>query len=278
MQLNDYIKCVSRPPVYTPGTATMWNDEHISKQLLAVHLNPNIDLASRKPATILSTIEWLEKAIPRPGSTVLDMGCGPGLYTEHLAKRGYKVTGVDLSTNSIRYAQDSAQKKGLDITYRNQDYMDLDDSNAFDLIFIIFTDFGVLVPKTREKVLNNIYRALKPGGVFCFDFLNDSYPITDLGNREWEICNGGFWRSGPYLVLQEKHYYIEQNVCLSQHIVMDDNGETNIYRFWTHAFTNDQVKELVGTQGFSSCSFHEKIIPDCDFYNSDDISFCLTIK
>ena len=55
MKLYDYIRSASIPPVYTPGTATMWDDEHISQQLLAVHLNPDIDLASRKPATILST-------------------------------------------------------------------------------------------------------------------------------------------------------------------------------------------------------------------------------
>lgn len=278
MKLNDYIKSASRPPVYAPGTVTMWDDEYISQQLLAVHLNPDIDLASRKPATILSTIEWMEKAIAKPGSAILDMGCGPGLYTEKFAERGYSVTGVDISTNSIKYAKESAQKKGLDITYRNQDYVDLNDREAFDLIFMIFTDFGVLVPETREKVLTNIHRALKPGGVFCFDFLNDSFPITEVGSREWEICNGGFWKSSPYLLLQEKLYYQEQNVCLSQHIVADDSGETSIYRFWTHAFKHDRVEELIGAYGFTSCSFYENIIPDCEFYSSDDISFCLAVK
>lgn len=278
MKLNDYIRSASRPPVYTPGTATMWDDEHISKQLLAVHLNPDIDLASRKPDTILSTIEWLEKSLLKPGSAILDMGCGPGLYTELLADRGHKMTGVDISKNSISYAQESARKNGMDITYRNQDYLDLDDRGAFDVILMIFTDFGVLVPETRKKVLANVYRALKPGGVFCFDFLNDSYPISEVGNRGWEICNGGFWKKDPYLILQEKHYYTEQNVCLSQHLVTDDKGEMSIYRFWTHAFKHDQVKDLVGNHGFTDFSFHENILPDCEFYSSDDISFCLAIK
>lgn len=196
MKINDYIRSASRPPVYTPGTASMWDDEYISKQLLAVHLNPDLDLASRKPATITSTIEWLEKAFARPDSTILDLGCGPGLYTEQLAERGHSVTGVDISTNSIQYAQESAQKKGLNIIYRNQDYLDLDERETFDLILMIFTDFCVLVPETRQKVLSNIYRALKPGGIFCFDFLNGSFPITATENREWEIRKGGIWICG----------------------------------------------------------------------------------
>ncbi|WP_051309384.1 class I SAM-dependent methyltransferase [Desulfogranum japonicum] len=278
MKLNDYITFASRPSVYAPGTSTMWDDEYISKQLLAVHLNPDIDLASRKPSTIISTLQWLEKIVLKAGSAILDLGCGPGLYTEYLAEQGYNVTGVDISAHSIGYAQESAQKKGLGITYRTMDYLDLKDRDAFDLILMIFTDFGVLVPKAREKVLANIYRALKPGGVFCFDFLNDSFPIAEEGNREWEICNGDFWKKGPYLLLQEKQFYPEQNVCLSQHIVVEDNGETSIYRFWTHAFKHHHIRELVEKHGFTGCDFHENILPNCQFYSSDDISFCLAVK
>lgn len=278
MKLNDYIASASRPLVYTPGTATMWDDEHISKQLLAVHLNPDIDLASRKPATIISTIEWLETTVSQPGSAILDMGCGPGLYAEQFAARGYNVTGLDISSNSISYALESAKRRGLDITYQNLDYLELDERDTYDLALMIFTDFGVLVPETRQKVLDNIYRALKPGGIFCFDFLNDTFPIAETGNREWEICPGGFWKSGPYLALQEKHYYPEQNVCLSQHIITDDRGEMDIYRFWTHAFTHAQVEKLVCEAGFDHCNFHKNILPDCELYRSDDISFCLTTK
>ena len=278
MKLREYITTASRPSIYAPGTAFMWDDEHISKQLLAIHLSPDTDLASRKPATILSTIDWLENEFLQPGSAILDMGCGPGLYTEHLARRGHRVTGVDISRNSIHYAGESAKTNGLDITYRNLDYMDLDDKESFDLILMIFTDFGVLVPENRNKVLSNIYRALKPGGVFCFDFLNSSFPIAETGSREWEICNGGFWSAGPYLVLQEKHYYPEQNVCLSQHIVTDDREETSIYRFWTHAFKHDQITDLIGAHGFSDCGFRENILPSSDFYRSGEVSFCFATK
>ena len=278
MKLSEYIKSASRPSIYTPGTVTMWDDEHISEQLLAVHLNPDIDLASRKSTTILATIDWLENSFLQPGSAILDMGCGPGLYTEHLARRGHRVSGVDISANSIRYAQEIAEKNGLNINYRNLDYMDLDDREDYDLILMIFTDFGVLVPENRKRLLTNTFRALKPGGIFCFDFLNSSYPIAETGSRDWEKCNGGFWRQGPYLVLQEKHYYPDQNVCLSQHIVTDDNEETSIYRFWTHAFKHDQVREFIGAHGFSGCSFHENILPDSEFYRSGEISFCCAVK
>lgn len=278
MKLSEYITTASRPLPYTPGTAFMWDDEHISKQLLAIHLNPDTDLASRKPTTVLSTIDWLENGYLHPGSAILDLGCGPGLYTEHLARRGHRVTGVDISANSIQYAQESAKRHGLNIIYHNMDYLNLDGSEAFDLILMIFTDFGVLVPEARKKVLTSIYRALKPGGVFCFDFLNSAFPIAETGDRNWEIGDGGFWREGPYLHLQEKHYYPEQNVCLSQHVVMDDKGETDIYRFWTHTFKHEQMLRLIRGHGFSDCGFHEGILPDSELYHSHQVTFCFAGK
>jgi hypothetical protein len=59
MKIQEYITSATRPSVYTPGSAAMWSDEHISRQLLEVHLNPDIDLASRKPETIDATIDWI---------------------------------------------------------------------------------------------------------------------------------------------------------------------------------------------------------------------------
>ncbi len=278
MKIYDYIKTASRPRIYEPGTAFMWDDEHISKQLLAVHLNPDIDLASRKPATILSTIDWVEKNFLKPGSSILDMGCGPGLYAEHFAARGYDVTGVDVSANSIEYAKGSALKNGFDIRYSNQNYLDLDARQEFDFIFMVFTDFSVLVPQQRKKVLDNIYTALKPGGLFCFDFLNDSFPIAEVGTREWDICDGGFWKKEPYLVLNEKLYYPEENVCLSQHVVADTSGAIDLYRFWTHAFNRNRIRDIISSYNFSTCSFHENILSDCEFYNASEISFCVAGK
>lgn len=279
MKLNDVLQAISRPQLYSPGTATMWDDEHISKQLLEVHLNPNLDLASRKPATILSTIEWLEEhAVSKKGAAILDMGCGPGLYTEILARKDYQVSGIDISANSIRYAREAAAKSGLNISYRNLDYASLEDTEAFDLIMMIFTDFGVLIPEIRSKILKNIHRALKPGGVFCFDFLNSSFPIEDVGTRDWEICKGGFWSEESYLLLQEKYYYPEENVYLSQHIVADDNLDTSIYRFWTHAFSHKRVEVLLQQHGFHGCTFHENILTDCDLHNPEHVSFCLARK
>ena len=56
---TDIIKMSAKPAIYEKGTAFMWTDKHIAQQLLNIHLNPDIDLASRKRSTIEKTAAWI---------------------------------------------------------------------------------------------------------------------------------------------------------------------------------------------------------------------------
>ena len=266
-----------KPKLYEKETAVMWTNDYISTQLLEIHLNSDIDLASRKEETIDSTVQWILGKVPDGKLNILDLGCGPGLYTEKYAQMGHLVTGIDFSQNSISYAINSAKDKSLDISYRCQDYLTLDDENRFDLITMIFTDFCVLDPRSRDILLRNIYRALRPGGTFLFDVMNDTYSgISE--SRNWEAAENGFWKPGKYLTLSENIYYEKEKVTLSQHIVIDEKGETEIYRFWTHLFSNDDLSLILRKHNYSESDFFENIIPDSVSYRSADITFCITTR
>lgn len=278
MKFDKLIKTVQKPEIYTPGTAVMWVDEYISTQLLETHLNPDIELASRKETTIASTLEWIQSKVPGERMNILDLGCGPGLYTEKLAEKGHRVTGMDFSANSIRYARESAVGKKLNITYIQQDYLELEEENRYDLILMIFTDFGVLSPDQRKILLAGIHRALKPGGKFLFDVLNEKFTAKESGSKDWEVAEKGFWRNGPYLALTESFYYEAEKVTLSQHTVIDEAGEIDVYRFWAHAFSHDDLHKILDSRGFRSTECHENIVPGCDFYRSESVTFCITTK
>jgi ubiquinone/menaquinone biosynthesis C-methylase UbiE len=174
MNIKDIIRHAERPALYEKGSAVMWTDPYISMQLLEVHLNPDVDLASRRLTTIKRTADWILKKIPRQKMNILDLGCGPGLYAEIFASKGHRVTGVDFSENSIRYAKEQANKKALDITYLRQNYLDLDLApDQFDMVLLIYTDFGPLLPEERIPLLRHIKRVLKSGVCFILDVLND---------------------------------------------------------------------------------------------------------
>lgn len=258
----------------------MWTDEYISKQLLETHLNPDIDLASRKKTTIQKTIQWiLEEHSGKGKLNILDLGCGPGLYTEIFAQHGHSVTGIDISKESINHAKKSAKKKGLDIHYINASYLDVElASSQYDLVVLIYTDLGVLIPGDRDRLLNLIYKTLKKGGNFVFDVLKDNDLELKVTPKNWEAPDAGFWKGTPYLALSESFLYEEESVILYQHLVVDSDDNIETYRFWTHFFSKEKIVDMLEPYHFSNVRFRDDIIPASDMWSGDNVLFTVTQK
>jgi len=260
MKIKEIIKETQKPAIYTKGTASMWEDEYISKFLLEAHINPDMDLASRNKVAIEKTVEWMFTTVNGKNMNILDLGCGPGLYCELMAQRGHKITGMDFSKRSINYATTQAKKKKLDINYQHANYLSLDYENQFDLIIMIYCDFGALIPEERDIVIKNIYRALKPGGFFIFDSLNLNSTESFCKNREWEMKQEGFWKNSPYIVFSEPFKYDEGRIFLDQHTVIDENGDFKIYRFWNQCFDGPEMLTELSKYGFVNNSYYKDIL------------------
>ena len=277
MKLSNIISESAKPALYEKGNATMWTDEYISNQLLHVHLSSETDLASRKTSTIETTLDWILSKCPNKSLNILDLGCGPGLYTKLLAQKGHKVTGVDFSKTSIDYANE--HKDGLDIEYIQADYRDLKlEANHYDLIMIIFTDLGVLFPDERNNLFKLIHTSLKNDGLLIFDLMNDTSIESKLSPKTWETCESGFWRPNPYLALSESFYYEDEKVILYQHNIAEENKDVSTYRFWTHFFTESEIREIAETHGFKVKEITNNVIPDGDLHQGKDVSFCVSSK
>ena len=117
----------------------LWDDEHISKNMLEFHLNGDIDPASRRKEFMEKSTSWIaSRFCLGSGVRVADFGCGPGLYASAFSALGAEVTGIDFSRRSIAYAMQSAEEKGQDIDYVNMNYLDYVSRERFDLITLIF--------------------------------------------------------------------------------------------------------------------------------------------
>lgn len=278
MNVQKLLSLAGKPELYEPGTAFMWEDEYISSQLLAVHLNQDIDLASRKESTVDLTIDWMLDKVTGENLHILDLGCGPGLYTERLARLGHRVTGMDVSPASVDHARKSAERNNLPIEYRQRNYLELCEKDKYDLIIMIFTDFGVLTPKQQKSLLEKVHRALKSGGSFIFDVLNSNYDLQAAVGNSWELSEKGFWRPDPYLALSESFFFEREGVGLSQHIVVDENADSEVYRFWIHTFSDNALKTGCSSAGFTSIRCFQNVIPDTDSYSSGSVTFCVAGK
>ena len=273
MDIEKLIRSVEKPGLYERGNAVMWTDPHISKQLLELHLDPRHDMASRGKSKIMQVADWMLTVSNSPHQKILDLGCGPGLYAQYLAGKGHEVTGVDISRNSIEYARQQASNHQLDIDYRVLNYLDLDLDSRFDLVIMIYLDFCVLLPGERDKVLQNILKALKPGGILIFDVINERNIDQKITKPAWEKRNKGFWRDGPYLALENGYHYPDQEVFVSQHVVVSEE-DIRTYLFWNHYYTLEKMLTLMTSEGFSDVINHENLLPGKDDpWQGENITF-----
>ena len=249
--LSQLIALQQKPAPFTRGEPLFWDDPHISAQMLECHLNPDTQAASRKPETIERSVEWLISALGlQPGDSVLDLGCGPGLYASRFARAGFKVTGVDYSRRSIEYASQYAKESNLGVLYRYENYLELSDENAYEAAFLIYGDFCPLSPDERRKLLINIHRALKPNGWFVLDVTTREDRKKHGNRNRWYAAESGFWKPGPHLVLEEGFDYPEQSLWLDQYTVIEADGRVSVYRNWFQDYTPETITGELSQGGF----------------------------
>ena len=110
---------------------------------------------------------------------ILDVGCGTGRHAIELTKRGYKVTGIDLSEAQLQEARSKANAENLRIDFRKQDARSLDFHNEFDAA-IMLCEGAFPLMETDDmnfEILKGITRALKEHGKLIFTTLNGLYPL-----------------------------------------------------------------------------------------------------
>lgn len=249
--ISQLIQLQQKPAPFTPGEALFWDDPHISSQMLEAHLNPDMDAASRRPETIDRSVAWLIKTLNlKSGDAILDLGCGPGLYASRFARAGLQVTGVDYSRRSIEYASNDAPKNKLNIQYRYQNYLELNDENQYLAAFLIYGDFCPLNPEQRSRLLKNIHRALKPGGRFVLDVSTREHRTKHGVRNGWYATENGFWKPGPQLVLEQGFDYPEQSIWLDQYTVIEADGKVTVYRNWFQDYTPESITAELSEGGF----------------------------
>jgi hypothetical protein len=144
---------------------------------------------------------------------------------------------------------------------------------------MIYCDFDVLFPEERTILLEHVYHALKSGGLFIFDTLNDKAPVLiNIPGKTWEITDTGFWKDEPYLALSENFHYEKNRVILQQHIVCTHSYKPEVYRFWTHYYNQDNLIGILQEQGYSGIEYYNKILSDDENRLNQMVTFCLAKK
>ncbi|HOP05712.1 MAG TPA: class I SAM-dependent methyltransferase [candidate division Zixibacteria bacterium] len=243
-----------RPRPYQFYTANqLWADPHISQKMLEYHLDNSVDLASRNKQFVERSVDWLVRECDlKRGAAVCDFGCGPGFYTTLLASRGMKVTGLDFSERSLKYARRIAEEKKLGIDYRQQNYLDFTPDRQYDLVTMIFCDFCVLSPEQRRLLLGIFRQCLKPGGKLVLDVVTmNQFNLTEEKNVFDFYTGEGFWSSQPHFIFQSTFKYPSEQLYVDKWTIIERVRTREIYN-WMQCFTPVSLDGELARSGFRS--------------------------
>ena len=125
---------------------------------------------------------------PLPGSLMLDVACGRGRHSIHLASKGFDVTGIDLSEDSIKEALTHECEH---LHFYLHDMRLPFRINYFDYAFNFFTSFGYFdTRREHDNAIRTIAQSIKPGGYFVLDYLNTHYAEDHLIHQSEKEIDG----------------------------------------------------------------------------------------
>jgi cyclopropane fatty-acyl-phospholipid synthase-like methyltransferase len=262
IKMFKYLEDINRRPkpfeFYT--AADLWTDAHTSEQMLAYHLNNDIDLSSRRSEFVDQSVEWIGSCFNVvAGSRIADFGCGPGLYASRLAKLGANVTGIDFSKRSIEYARDEAKKLGLSIEYINQNYLDFQTEDRFDGVLMIMCDFCALSPSQRMTMLAKFHSMLLPGGFLLLDVYSlNAFTQCEEANTYEENMLNGFWSAEKYYGFLNTFKYDDAKVVLDKYTIVEAERTRTVYN-WLQHFSSESLRRELDDAGFEQCELYGNV-------------------
>ncbi len=206
--------------------------------------------SSDQKAEDYDTLEDSEAALAEERNLVVELGCGTGSFTQEMAKRGYDMVGIDLSSDMLNIARNKAAQNGLNIMYLEQDMRELDLYCTAGTIVSVCDSVNYLLEDEDVietfKLVNNF---LFPKGVFIFDF-NTLHKYRDvIGDttiaESRENCS----------FIWENYYHEEEHINeydLTIFAMCDEEKELfrrSVETHYQRGYTLDEMKSFVDKAG-----------------------------
>ena len=265
MNLHDIAGRQIPPSAWAEGENIPWAEPSFSKRMLAEHLTQKHDHASRRLETIARQVGWIHDALLAGKPTrILELACGPGLYTSRLAKRGHCCVGIDYAPAAIRYAEEAAERETLSCTYRLQDVRNADYGDRYGLIMMVSGQVNVFRRSQARAILKTAFSALLPGGLLLLEPQRFS-TIEKAGNaaNSWYSCGigGGLFSERPHLCLSESFWDPERQATTQRFFIVDaETGEVTRHALTNEAYTDEQLHSMLAQAGFENVRFFPSLL------------------
>ncbi len=220
--------------------------------MLAEHLTQDHDMASRRTEWIDRQAAWIHDHLSdgEPAS-ILDLGCGPGLYSHRLANLGHRCRGIDFGPASIEYAQQHNPEASR-CEFVMGDIREAAFDGPYDLAMILFGELNVFSPAEATAILRKVQASLRPQGRLIIE-MHTPEAVERIGRAEpsEQQSESGLFSDYPHRCRTENLWLPEEEVAIQTFTVTEaGGGQTRVYRSTTNAWTNDGLVKLLIDAGF----------------------------
>lgn len=176
--------------------------------------------------------------------SVLDLACGPGRHAVALAREGFRVTGVDLSTFLLEKAASLAQAESVNVEWVQYDIRRFLRPEAFDLVISIFTSFGYFDEKRDDlAVLRNVHLSLREGGALVMELMGKEILARGfLPSTSEELADGR-------LLVQRREIYDDWTRIRNQWTLIEGDKATT-FEFHHTVYSGQELRERLLEAGF----------------------------
>lgn len=255
LSLSQFVSKTETPEPWSEGEKIPWNDSAFSNRMLREHLSQQHDAASRRFAVIDQHVAWIDGLLPQRAAHILDLGCGPGLYTSRLARLGHRCVGIDFSPASIAYAREQAAGEGLACDYIEADLRQVAFGGLYDAALFLFGELNVFRPQELESILKRSAAALRSGGVLVLEpsHFASVYAQAHKPARWTRHPKGGLFSERPYLMLYESFWHESQLCAIERYLLLDaETSALSFYSATTQAYHEAELVELLAQNGFEA--------------------------
>ncbi|MHA1637703.1 MAG: class I SAM-dependent methyltransferase [Candidatus Thorarchaeota archaeon] len=255
------IKRIENPEPWSEGEKIPWNDSEFSERMLKYHLTQEHDLASRRFELIDKHVDCIHSKLGEKPSKILDLACGPGLYSNKLSKLGHSCRGIDFSPASIEYAREQAIKEDVEIDYVLEDIRMTDYGNNNDLVLFVYGEFNVFKPVDIKRVLKKAYDSLREGGLFIAE-PNRYETVKRVGTSpdSWYSSPEGLFSPKPHVCLMENFWDQEECIAITRYFIIDaETNNVTLHASSMVAYKRETLEQIFREVGFKNIVFYESL-------------------
>lgn len=215
----------------------------------ATYLKTDGDVVEDKQLTRGEVDYILETLALTPDQRILDLCCGQGRHTLELARRGFKVEGLDRSHYLITRARATAKKEGLIVAFKEGDARNLRYApDTFEVGLLLGNSFGYFNAVQDDlRVLKELFRLLKPWGRLLIDVTDGDYLRQNFEPRSWE------WIDRRQFVCRERSLSLDGQSLISREIITDVEEGVVVDQFYSERlYSLETLSALLAEAGFSN--------------------------